>query len=61
MSGPSKCPSWPGSHQWKTVDIAIEARGDARTYAVERCTECGDLRVDYSVEVIEKVGDRDAQ
>lgn len=45
----------PRHHQWTPVNAAIEGRGSMATYVVERCTICGDLRIDESAEVIERV------
>jgi hypothetical protein len=53
--GREYCPDWDGPHHWQPVDVQIAGRGSASTYAVERCTECGDLRVDETVEVVEVI------
>jgi hypothetical protein len=55
--GRSKCPDWDGPHQWTTVDGSINWGDSSYTSVVERCTECGDLRVDETVEVIEVIDD----
>lgn len=54
MTGDSlePCPEWDGPHQWQTVEVRIKGRYSGAD-AIERCTECGNLRIDETVEVVE--------